>query len=100
MSICEKPDQSAPWTSAVRRVLVRIEANFEILARLSRGFSGGDILNICVNAIHAGSADDDPAKWTVTQGMLEREIQKVKKDEKNIQQCALKEKRTIRFRCV
>jgi hypothetical protein len=34
---------------------------------------------VCVNAIYAGSADDDPAKWSVTQSMLEREIVKVKK---------------------
>lgn len=45
----------------------------------SRGLSGGDILNICVNAIHAGSTDADPAKWLVTREMVEREITKVKK---------------------
>jgi hypothetical protein len=33
----------------------------------------------CVNAIHAGSTDDDPAKWLVTQKMLRHEIAKVKK---------------------
>jgi len=55
----------------------RIEANFAVLAGLSRGLSGGDILNVCLNAIHAGRADEDPAKWKVTQGMLEREIEKV-----------------------
>ena len=32
----------------------------------------------CLNAIHAGSADADPAKWKVTQGMLEREIEKAR----------------------
>jgi len=32
-----------------------------------------------VNAIHAGSTDVDSAKWRVTQGMLEREIKKVRK---------------------
>jgi hypothetical protein len=32
-----------------------------------------------MNAIHAGSTDADPAKWRVTQGMLEREIAKVRK---------------------
>jgi hypothetical protein len=32
-----------------------------------------------MNAIYAGSVDADPAKWMVTQGMLEREIGKVKK---------------------
>jgi hypothetical protein len=54
----------------------RVEANFEIPARLSRGLSGGDILNISFNAIHAGSVDADPAQWRITQVMLEREIEK------------------------
>ena len=57
----------------------RIEANLEILAGLSRGLSGGDILNISLNAIHAGSTDSDPEKWEITQGMIEREIRKVRK---------------------
>ena len=57
----------------------RVQADYAVLADLSRGLSGGDILNVCVNAIHAGSMDDDPAKWKVTQGMLEREIAKVMK---------------------
>ena len=56
-----------------------MEADYAVLAALSRGLSGGDILNVCVNAIYAGSVDADPAKWLVTQGMLEREIAKVKK---------------------
>jgi hypothetical protein len=54
-------------------------ADYAVLAELSRGVSGGDILNVCVNAIHAGSMDADPAKWMVTQAMLEREIAKVRK---------------------
>ncbi len=54
-------------------------ANYVVLAEQSRGLSGGDILNICVNAIHAGSVDDDSAKWLVTQAILEREIAKAKK---------------------
>jgi SpoVK/Ycf46/Vps4 family AAA+-type ATPase len=57
----------------------RVTADYAVLAELSRGLSGGDILNVCVNAIHAGSTDDDPEKWQVTQAMLEREIAKVKK---------------------
>ena len=57
----------------------RVTADYAVLAGLSRGLSGGDILNVCVNAIYAGSVDADPAKWTVTQAMLEREIAKVKK---------------------
>ena len=57
----------------------RVEADYAALAELSKGLSGGDILNVCVNAIHAGSTDEDPAKWVVTQEMLEREIRKVRK---------------------
>ena len=57
----------------------RVQADYAILAELSKGLSGGDILNVCVNAIHAGSVDADSAKWRVTQGMLEREIAKAKK---------------------
>ncbi len=36
---------------------------------------------MCINAIHAGSVDADPAKWVVTHGMLEREVAKVRKAE-------------------
>jgi hypothetical protein len=57
----------------------RVQADYAALAGLSRGLSDGDILNVCVNAIYAGSVDPDPAKWAVTQGMLEREITKVRK---------------------
>jgi ATP-dependent 26S proteasome regulatory subunit len=57
----------------------RVEVDYAVLSELSRGLSGGDILNVCVNAIHAGSTDADPAKWKVTQEMLEREIGKVKR---------------------
>jgi DNA helicase HerA-like ATPase len=56
----------------------RVKANLRSLAEPSRGLSGGDILNVCMNAIYASSADADPAKWKVTQGLLEREISKVK----------------------
>jgi len=57
----------------------RVTADYAVLSDLSKGLSGGDILNICVNAIHAGSTDADSAKWLVTQELLEREIAKVKK---------------------
>ena len=36
-------------------------------------------MNSCINAIHAGNVDADPAKWLVTQEVLEQEIAKVKK---------------------
>ena len=75
----------------------RIEANFEVLAGLSRGLSGGDILNISVNAIHAGSVDVDPKKWKVTGAMIEREIEKARnaKDEHEGKSC--KARRQIGF---
>ena len=58
-----------------------------ILAEQSVGLSGGDTLNICPNAIHAGSRDSDPAKWLVTEGMLVREIRRTKAaKEKHLQQ--------------
>ena len=44
----------------------------------SLDLSGGDILNICLNAIHAGSRDPDPAKWVVTEKLLVREIRRAK----------------------
>jgi len=49
-----------------------------VLAEQSGGLSGGDILNICLNAIHAGSRDPDPAKWLVTEEMLVREVRRAK----------------------
>jgi ATP-dependent 26S proteasome regulatory subunit len=72
----------------------RIDADFAVLAGLSRGLSGGDILSICLNAIHAGSVHPDPAKWRVTQGMLEREIGKVRAEHSSR---AKREKRMIGF---
>ena len=75
----------------------QIEADFAILAGLSRGLSGGDILNICVNAIHAGSTDADPAKWKVTQEMMEKEIKKVRRVKKEHERASCNAKRRIGF---
>jgi hypothetical protein len=55
--------------------------DYTVLTELSSSIRSVDILNICVNTIYAGSVDPDPAKWVVTQGMLEREIAKVRKAE-------------------
>ncbi len=57
----------------------RVQADDAVLSELSKGLSGGDILNICVNAIHAGSTDPNPERWMGTQRILEREIAKAKK---------------------
>jgi ATP-dependent 26S proteasome regulatory subunit len=57
----------------------RVRADYAALAELSRGLSGGDILNICLNAIYAGSTDANPQRWLVTQAMIEAEIAKARK---------------------
>jgi hypothetical protein len=49
------------------------------LADPSEHLSGGDILNIGLNAIYAGSVDADPERWPVTQAMIEAEIKKARK---------------------
>ncbi len=75
----------------------RVQADYAVLAELSRGLSGGDILNVCVNAIHAGSVDADPAKWMVTQAILEREIAKAKKAKAEHSGNKVKSRRRIGF---
>jgi SpoVK/Ycf46/Vps4 family AAA+-type ATPase len=75
----------------------RVEANFEILAGLTRGLGGGDILNIALNAIHAGSMDADPAKWKITEVMLEREIEKARVAKAEHAGKKRREKRVIGF---
>jgi SpoVK/Ycf46/Vps4 family AAA+-type ATPase len=57
----------------------RVRADYSVLAELSKGLSGGDILNICLNAIYAGSTDPNPEHWLVTQAMIEAEIARAKK---------------------
>ena len=72
-------------------------ADYAVLAELSKGLSGGDILNVCVNAIHAGSVDPNPERWMLTQEMLEREIAKVKKAKAEHSGEKWNEKRVIGF---
>jgi ATP-dependent 26S proteasome regulatory subunit len=57
----------------------RVRADYSVLAELSKGLSGGDTLNICLNAIYAGSTDPNPERWVVTQAMIEAEIAKARK---------------------
>jgi ATP-dependent 26S proteasome regulatory subunit len=57
----------------------RVRADYAVLAELSKGLSGGDILNICLNAIYAGSTDANPERWEVTHTMIEAEIKKARK---------------------
>ncbi len=37
-----------------------LRADYAVLAELPKGLSGGDNLNICLNAIYTGSADSNP----------------------------------------
>jgi SpoVK/Ycf46/Vps4 family AAA+-type ATPase len=57
----------------------RVRADYAVLAELSKGLSGGDILNICPNAIFAGSTNRNSERLVVTNAMLERKIIKAKK---------------------
>ena len=54
----------------------RVAADLSVIAGESRGLSGGDILNVCLNTIYAGSTGDDSAHWHVTGTMLLAEIEK------------------------
>ncbi len=56
----------------------RVFADLNILAGESKGLSGGDILNVCVNAIYAGSTSEDTTQWKITGTDLLAEIEKVK----------------------
>ena len=44
----------------------RVFADLNILATEAKGLSGGDILNVCLNAIYAGSTADEMREWKVT----------------------------------
>ena len=77
----------------------KVEANFEILAASSAGLSGGDILNISLNAIHVGSVDEDSGKWKITEAMLLHEIKKVCNAKDEHCGIARRRKRAIGFRC-
>src|SRR5438093_6157295 len=50
--------------------LDRVQADLAAVAMEAKGLSGGDILNVCVNSIYAGSTAEDPARWRVTAAML------------------------------
>ena len=43
----------------------------------AHGLSGGDLLNLCLNAIEAASVDPDPQNWRVTEEMLMTQVRKV-----------------------
>lgn len=52
--------------------------DFNKLARLSDTLSGGDIRNVCFNAMERASMDDDVSKWKLEFDHLIQEIESVK----------------------
>ena len=58
---------------------VGVQADYAVLAELSRGLSGGDILHVCLNAIYADSTDANQELWLVAQKVVEAEIKKARK---------------------
>jgi ATP-dependent 26S proteasome regulatory subunit len=55
-----------------------VSADLAEIAREAKGLSGGDILNVCVNSMHAASLGDDPTLWRITDAILSAEIAKVR----------------------
>ncbi len=56
----------------------RVFADLREIAGATKGFSGGDILNACVNAIYAGSEHDDPAQWMVSGELLMAAVRQIR----------------------
>jgi SpoVK/Ycf46/Vps4 family AAA+-type ATPase len=54
------------------------ELDLEKLGEMSETLSGGDILNVCINAIKRACLAPDPADWWLTQTALLKEIQSVR----------------------
>ena len=51
--------------------------NWAEIGRASKGFSGGDVLNVVLNAINAASLGDNPDTWMLTGDDLMSEISRV-----------------------
>lgn len=56
--------------------LQRVTADLGEVAKASKGLSGGDLLNVCLNSIYAGSVAENPEEWGITQDILLAEVQK------------------------
>ena len=57
----------------------QVTANLATIGTESRGLSGGDILNVCVNAMHAASVPSNPADWRITDTILLDQVERVKR---------------------
>ena len=55
----------------------RVPQTLRGIAMAADGLSGGDLLNVCLNAIEAASVDPDPQNWRVTEEMLMAQVRKV-----------------------
>jgi ATP-dependent 26S proteasome regulatory subunit len=76
----------------------RVRADLSVIAGASKGLSGGEILNVCVNGIMAGSTAEDPELWAVTEPILLSEIAKVREAKRqHSQPCARRTDRPIGF---
>ena len=58
--------------------LSRVEADLSGVAKASKGLSGGDLKNVCLNAIYSGSEHADSSQWKITQAILISEVRNVK----------------------
>jgi hypothetical protein len=54
-------------------------------------------MDVCVNAIYAGSVDADAKRWLVTQAMIEAEIKKARKTKEEHSGEKVGQKRRIGF---
>lgn len=75
----------------------RVTADLSEVAKESVGLSGGDILNVCLNSIYAGSVADDPQEWRITSEHLRAEIKKARDAKRNHGASARPQKRVIGF---
>jgi SpoVK/Ycf46/Vps4 family AAA+-type ATPase len=55
----------------------RVPETLRGIAMAAHGLSGGDLLNVCLNAIKAASVDPDLQNWRVTKEMLMAQVRKV-----------------------
>lgn len=69
-----------------RHIPIRSKVNSNVdlksLAEMTAGFSGGDIMNVCINAMENASMDDNPDNWNLNQNHLIDQINMIK-DSKN-----------------
>jgi SpoVK/Ycf46/Vps4 family AAA+-type ATPase len=55
----------------------RVPQSLRGIAMAAHGLSGGDLLNVCLNAMEGASVDPDPQNWRVTEDLLMSQVRKV-----------------------